>query len=140
MTPYQTKSNKLTGTNLKEVKKNAMALYKEIASKTKRRPYVRSAYFKEGRKKQKIFFDYFWQHLRQKNQRDQMRRLKYFKAAIEVIKYSRNHPKSEDNPHKAGEILHRFAGLTKDKEIFFVQIKEDKKTSKKYLMSCFPLE
>jgi hypothetical protein len=57
-----------------------------------------------------------------------------------VIKNSRNHPTSEENPHKKGEILHRFAGLTKDKELFYVQIKEDKRSGKKYFMSCFPQE
>ena len=40
--------------------------------------------------------------------------------------------------NKSGEILHRFAGSTKEKELFFVQIKEDKKTGQKYLISIFP--
>ena len=43
-----------------------------------------------------------------------------------------------ENADNRNEILHRFAGKTKDKEIFFVQIKENKKNSKKYFMSCFP--
>ena len=88
----------------------------KIKKQTKRRPYVRSTYFN----KQKIFFDFFWKHLFQKN--------------------PKNHPLSEENPHKKSEILHRFAGLTKDKELFYVQIKENKRNNKKYFMSCFPLE
>jgi len=78
-------------------------------------------------------------HLQQKTPKERMRRLKYFRVAIEVIKYSRNHPISQDNHYKSGEILHRFAGLTKDKELFYVQIKESKRSNKKHLMSCFPV-
>lgn len=33
-----------------------------------------------------------------------------------------------------------FAGLTGNNDLFYVQIKEDKKVRKKYFMSCFPPE
>jgi len=140
MIPYPTKSNKLAGHNFKEVEVNAMLIYKKITDRTKRKPYVRSAYFRTQGKKQKIFFDYFWTHLYQKGFKERVKRLRYFKASVEVIKESRNHPVSIDNPHKKGEILHRFVGLTKDKELFYVQIKENKRIGQKYFMSCFPIE
>jgi len=111
-------------------------LLNKIKKQTKRRPYVRSTYFN----KQKIFFDFFWKHLFQKNPKERIRRLQYLAPALEIIKNSKNHPLSEENPHKKSEILHRFAGLTKDKELFYVQIKENKRNNKKYFMSCFPLE
>jgi len=57
-----------------------------------------------------------------------------------LIKNIRLEPTSKQNPNKPKEILHRFAGLTKDKEIFYVQIKEDKNTDKKYFMSVFSPE
>lgn len=136
MISYTTKARKLPGTNYAEVRSHAMFLFNQIKRKTKRRPYIRSAYFN----KQKIFFDYFWPHLFQKSPKERLKRLKYFEAALEVIKNSRDHPISEDNPHKKGEILHRFAGLTKNKELFYVQIKEEKRSGRKYLMSCFPIE
>ena len=104
MIPYQTKSNKLAGTDYKEVYKNAMFIFRKIESATKRKPYVRSAYFRENKKKQKIFFDYFWVHLSQKGPKERVKRLQYFK------------------------------------ELFYAQVKENKKTKQKYLMSCFPLE
>jgi hypothetical protein len=129
--PYQTKAKKVAGTNLGEVYENASRIYREIASRSKRRPYVRSTYFK----KEKIFFDYFWDHLRQKLPKERFRRLKYFKASIELIKNSKNQPVLKENIDKKG-ILYRFSGLTAEKETFFVQIKEDKK-KKKYFMSCF---
>ena len=134
MIPYQTKIKKLPGTSYAEVRKQALAIFNEIKKKTKRKPYVRLAYFN----KQKVFFDYFWQHLLEKSLKERTRRLKYFACALDLIKNSRNKPIIKQNPNKKIEILYRFAGLTKEKELFLVQIKEDKKNDKKYLMSCFP--
>jgi hypothetical protein len=134
MIPYQTKTGKLSGTSDDEVYKQARAVYDHIKSKSKRRPYIRSAYF--GR--QKVFFDFFWKHLAEKrSRRVRTQRLKYFACAIELIRKSRNEPISKENPNKRSEILHRFVGLTRDRELFFVQIKEDRRTSRKYLMSVF---
>lgn len=134
MIPYQTKVKKLSGRNYSEVKNNADLVFGEIKSKTKRRPYVKSAYFG----KQKIFFEYFWTHLFQKSFEERYRRLKYFPCAVELIKNSKNDPNIFKNPVKKSEILYRFTGLTKDKELFYVQIKEDVKNDKKYFMSVFP--
>lgn len=136
MIPFQTKLKTLSGTSYGEVKKQALIAFKEIERRTRRKPYVRSAYFK----KQKIFFDYFWPHLFEKSPKNRFKRLKYFEAAIELIKYSRNSPSVKPNPNKKDEILYRFAGLTLNKELFYVQIKENKKNNKKYFMSCFPPE
>lgn len=136
MQPYQSKFKKLPGTNYKEIYPVALRLYKQIKSKTKRRPYIRSAYFR----KEKVFLDYFWQHLREKNLKDRTRRLKYYQCALDLIKNSRLEPISKQNPNKPREILHRFAGLTNNKELFFVQISKDKKKGHKYFMSVFPPE
>lgn len=137
MIAYQTKLSKLPGTDFREVHKKALEIFADIKRRTKRKPYLRSAYFH----KQKIFFDYFWIHLFQKsNWQDRVRRLKYFPAAIELIQKSRNSPHTRENPHKRSELLHRFAGLTRNKEVFFVQIKENKRTYTKQLMSIFPPE
>ena len=134
MIPYQSDKIKLAGTNYFEIRKQALFIFNQIKKKTKRRPYIRSSYFK----KQKIFFDYFWTHLRQKPPRERFKRLQYFEAAIDLIKNSRREPTSKQNPNKRGEIVHRFIGVTVNKEQFSVQIKEDLKTDKKYFMSCFP--
>jgi hypothetical protein len=136
MIPYQTKTKKISGTDYREVHSKILAIFKQIKSKTKRRPYIRSAYFK----KHKIFFDYFWRHLWQKPWKERTKRLKYFSCAVDLIQNSRQEPTSKQNPNKKSEILHRFAGLTKDKELFYAQIKEDKKTGQKYFMSVFPPE
>src|SRR3989339_348767 len=134
MLPYLAKSKDLTGTNYADVFKQAKQLFKSIEARTKRRPYLRSAYFH----KQKIFFDFFWQHLAQKRYPDRVRRLRYFPCAVELILKSRIHPESMDNPTNKGEILHRFTGMTKSKQLFYTQIKEDKRKGNKQLMSVFP--
>ena len=135
MIPYQAKSKKVSGSSYGEVLRNAFMVYDEIKKKTKRRPYIRSAYFK----KEKVFLDYFREHLFQKLPKERTRRLKYFKAACELIRDSRLGPIEKTELFEKKEVLYRFAGLTAEKEMFFVQIKENKK-KKKYFMSCFPSE
>jgi hypothetical protein len=132
MVPYKTKSKKISGTSYSEVMRNAFAVYDEIKKKTKRRPYIRSAYFK----KEKIFLDYFREHLFQKSPKERINRLRYLKAAIELVKNSRNEPIIKKDPNKNKETFYKFIGLTGEGDLFFVQIKEDKR-KRKYLMSCF---
>lgn len=134
MIPYKTKSKKLSGTNLSEVAHTVSLIHQKIKKRTKRQPYIRSAYFK----KEKIFLNYFWEHLHQKAPRERYKRLKFFVPAIELIEKSKNAPVSKLNPNK-NEILHRFAGITKEGELFYVQIKENNRKGK-YFMSCFPPE
>ena len=131
---FQSKVRKLSGSDYKEVYGQARSIYKEISSKTKRKPYIRSAYFR----KHKIFLHYYWDHLWTKNWRDRVRRLKYYLCAIDLIKNSKIEPTSKENPNKKSEILHRFTGITKNKEIFFVQIKEEKRSGEKHFISVFP--
>lgn len=134
---YQVKVGKIPGTDLKEVFKRARKIYDSIVGNAKRRAHVRSKYFK----KQKIFLGLFWHHIDDKlNRRDKIRRLKYFPCAIDLIINSNYGPNSiKENPHKSSEILYRFTGITKDQEIFHVQIKEDIRTREKFLISAFPV-
>ncbi len=135
METYRTRVSKLAGTDYREIHKKARYFYERIRNRTKRRPYVRSAYFD----KDKIFLDVFWSHLFGKpNWRDRVRRVKFLPPAIELIEHSRSEPESKENPNRSSEILHRFTGITPDQEIFYVQIKEDKRTSQKFLISIFP--
>ena len=135
MQVYRCKSKKFSGSDFHEVRERAFGLYTEIKKKTKRRPYIRSAYFN----KSKIFLDLFWHHLFEKeNWRDRMRRMKYFGCAVELIQKTRFEPVTKENPNKTGEILHRFYGLTSDNELFYVQIKEDKRKDQRFLISVFP--
>lgn len=133
---YRTKVKKLPGTDYGDVYPLAFSIFKQLRAKTKRRPYLRSAYFN----KEKVFLDYFWEHLHSKNSRDRVRRMKYYPCAIELIKYSKAEPVSKENPNRKSEKLHRFAGATPDDDLFYVQINEDKKTSQKFFLSVFPAE
>ena len=135
MKVYRTKVSKLKGTDFHEVRKKAFSVYMRIKSRSKRRPYVRSVYFSGD----KMFISLFWKHLFDKQKwQDRMRRAQYFTAGIELIRYTRFAPKSKENPNKSNEILHRFAGVTKDGDLFYVQIKENKRSGQKHLISIFP--
>jgi len=137
MKVYKTKARKYSGSDFHEVNQQARGLYSQIKKKSKRRAYLRSAYFS----KEKVFIDLFWHHLFEKeNWRERMRRIKYFGCAVELIRNSRFEPKSKENPNRSSEILHRFYGTTAEDELFCVQVKEDKKKSQKFLMSVFPTD
>lgn len=133
---YKTTKNKIAGTSFHEVNKTAEQLFKLIKSRTKRTPYVRSKYFK----KEKVFITLFWAHLFEKHEKDRMRRLKFFDCAIDLIKNSNFDPETRENFKKKDELLHRFCGITKNKEVFVVQIKENKRTKRKDLISIYPSE
>jgi hypothetical protein len=131
---YRTKIARFTGTDYHEVIRNARRAYKDISSKTKRKPYVRSAYFK----KEKVFLDYFWQHMEDKSWRDRVRRLRFYPCALDLIRNSHVTPVTVKNPNRISEKLHRFSGVTKSGEIFVVQIKEDVNRNEKYFISIYP--
>lgn len=116
--------------------KSSERYFSVFRRKTKRQPYIRSAYFL----KQKVFFNLFWVHLFDKTNTIRTERLKLLACGIELIEKSRNHPESKDNLLKSSETLHRFLDISKEKIKFAVQIKEIKRTGKKYLMSIFPYE
>lgn len=134
---FQIKGRKIPGTKFRIVHKKAFRYYQEIKRKSKRRPYVRSTYFN----KEKIFISLFWHHVFENRlYTDQLRRLKFFPCGIELMKSTTFAPESKDNPNKPSEILHRFAGFTGDNEFFIVQIKENKNTSEKFLISIYPAD
>lgn len=134
---FITKSSSFSGSDYREVNRKATVLYRNIKKKTKRRPYVRSAFFD----KSKVFLELFWQHLWQKqNFRDKIRRLRYFACAIELIECSKIQPSSKVNPNRRLESLHRFSGVSRDGHPFIVQIKENTENGEKWLISIFPEE
>lgn len=133
---YHSRFGLLPGTSLSEVYRHAKHLLQQHTHKTRRKPYIRSAYFT----KRKVFTNIFWSHLQDKGPRERYERLKYFAVAVDLIEHSRNKPSVLANPNKPAEVLHRFFGITKDKQSFVVQIKENKRSKRLYLMSCFKWE
>jgi len=49
-------------------------------------------------------------------------------------------PALKQNPNKKSEIFYKFSGITKEKDLFFVQVKEDTRSGEKYFISVFPEE
>lgn len=133
MRVYQTKSGKLTGTDFVEVRRKAFFIFKQIKRKSKRHPYIRSAYFN----KDKIFLNLFWAHLFDKPLGERLRRLKYFAAAIELIEQSRIKPEIKKDPNSK-EVFYRFSGFSKEGDLFYVQIKCKEPSDNKHLISIFP--
>ncbi|MFA6486421.1 MAG: hypothetical protein WCT40_03575 [Candidatus Magasanikbacteria bacterium] len=134
---YKTRAKKFAGTDFGEVHRQAFGLYTEIKKKSKRRTYIRSAYFA----KEKIFLDLYWHHLFEKsNWRDRVRRMKFFGCAVELIQTSHFKPNQTKNPNEPKEMLYRFYGTDANNEIFCVQIKENLKKKQKFLISVFPVD
>lgn len=134
MEVYITKKQKIAGSSFKEVNRTAQLIFKQIKKKTKRTPYVRSTYFN----KDKVFLNLFWMHLHEKQEKDRVRRLRFFECAIDLIQNSRIDPESRENFAHKNELLHRFCGETFNGEKFIVQIKENKRTKRKDLISIYP--
>jgi hypothetical protein len=131
---YQVKAAKLAGTSGTDVRKQAEVIMRVERARTKRQPYVRSAYFS----KDKVFIQPFWQHAWDKSWRDRMRRLRFLPCALELIRHSHLTPGSRQSSDDPNVILHRFAGETLSGETFFVQVRQNKKTGRKDFMSVFP--
>ena len=136
MRVYQAKAVTISGTDFHEVWRIASYFYQRIKKKSRRLPYVRSVYFK----KDKIFLNIFWSHLFEKSWPDRMRRLKFLPVAIELLEKSPFDPLTKENPNEFGVLLHRFFGTTKNGISFCVQIKAEKSSNKKYLISIFPTD
>jgi hypothetical protein len=133
MNYFQSKYGKLPGSSYAEVLKKARLIFREIEKQSKRSPYVRSRYFD----RQKIFLSYFWSHLEQKRLVEKTRRIKYYRCAIDLLKNTMIAPNTIKDTAQSGVLLHRFAGKTKDGDMFFVQVKENRNTGK-FFMSVFP--
>ena len=135
MKTYRSKYNQIKGSSHVQVMREARYEYHKIQKRTPRRQaYVRSAYFK----KDKVFINQFWDHLRQKSPGDQVRRLKLYLCAIDLIRNSKVSPDTIYTYLDMNTALHRFHGIANDGKRFEVQVKEDKRTNRKDFMSVFP--
>lgn len=129
---YRCKSGLIPGHNYVTIVKIARRIFNDAVGKTKRRPYIRSAYFKG----EKIFLDNFWPHLIQKNPKDRFRRLQLLKAGLELLRCSKREPIFAQRNELGHEAFYRFLGKVAG-QFFVVQIKEDLKRRQKFFMSAF---
>jgi hypothetical protein len=131
---YPVKSKPITGSKYKDLLKKVRTEYKYIAKQTKRTPYVRSEYFK----KDKIFLSLYWTHLSETPMYTQKHRLKLFNCGIELLRHTTFPPETKPNPNGRNELVYRFGGKTPDGQKFYVQVKQEIRSGKKYFMSVFP--
>ena len=127
MKVVQVKASPYSGSDYSELYPKARKLYNQIKGQTKRQPYVRSKYFKN----QKVFIELFWVHLNQKNNKDRVKRIRFYGAGIELLREIRQEPITKSNPNKPNELLHRFAGVTIQGDLFYIQVKENTKLNVK---------
>ena len=125
----------LPGSSYDEVVAHARKEYNAIRRLTKRQPYVRSKYFRGD----KVFVTVFWDHLMQKHRGDRMRRLKFYRAAIDLLRNSTLRPtvSTATDPAHSDILLYRLYGRTRDGREFCVQVKQDMRSGRKDFMSVF---
>jgi len=130
---YNTKYSQLSGSSYNEALKRARQEYNAIAHPTKRQPYIKSKYFSG----EKVFLAVFWTHLMDKNQKDRTKRLRFYKAALDLLRNSQINPDTITSAEDQRMLLYRFYGITRDGSYFCVQVKEDIRTKRKDFMSVF---
>lgn len=130
---FTSKQNLLAGSSYDEVVAVARKEFNAIRKLTKRQPYVRSSYFRGD----KIFVTIFWDHLMQKHRRNRTLRLKFYKAAIDLLRNTTYAPDTIFDSKDKNTLLHRFYGKTREGIAFCVQVKEDKRSGRKDFMSVF---
>ncbi|MGC1176706.1 MAG: hypothetical protein WA843_01430 [Candidatus Saccharimonadales bacterium] len=134
MKSYRSKVSLLPGTSYDEVVAVARREHKKIEKLTKRQPYVRSTYFS----KDKIFISpLFWTHIMQKSLKERTKRLKFYTAAIDLMRNSHCEPETVFKKDDLSSILHRFYGVTKEGIEYCVQVKQNKRTGRKDFMSVY---
>ncbi len=133
---WSTNTPPFNGQRYEDVEKQVKMLFANLKSMTKRKVHIKSKYFKRD----KVFFDYFWQHLFQKSISQRRQRARLLPCAIELIENSTYTPEIKVNPNKKSETFFRFYGKTQSGQKFSVQIKEHQKRKNKQFMSVFPLK
>lgn len=88
---FHSKHDLLPGSSYDEVVKEARKVFNnDVRSRTKRQPYVRSKYFKND----KIFMTVFWDHVMQKHMKERTKRLRFYRAAIDLLRNTTLNPES----------------------------------------------
>jgi hypothetical protein len=130
---YQSKYERIRGSNDKELFYEARQIYNKYGNKNKRRlPYARSKYFGG----QKVFLNEYFKHLNDKLPSERKRRVVFLKCAIDLIINNKFDPVQNFIADKIE--YYRFAGISADGHLFVVQISKNKKGNR-YFMSAFPV-
>jgi hypothetical protein len=128
---FLVKMQPLAGSTEERARKNALEYYQAIKRKTKRKPYIRAAFFE----KQKIFLDVFWSHTFEKSRKVRAERFKLFPCAIELLEKTTKTPEIYIPTQKKSETWLRFFGRTTTGVHFVVQVKS--RLGRFYLISVY---
>lgn len=135
MNMFKSKHSSLAGTDYQEVMHTARREYQTIQRRNPRRqPYICSKYFSND----KVFINIFWHHLAQKRKGEQIQRAKLLACAVDLLRNTTITPDTIFSRVNSNEMLHRFTGQTKDGQLFYVQVKQSKRSNRKDFMSVFP--
>lgn len=134
MNVYVVKSTPLQGSTYSRTIKYARDYYSLLKAKSKRKPYVRSKYFRN----QKVFLGLFWGHLFNKRRATRHSRVRLLPCAVEFIINNKFPPISIKSTQNKKEYWYRFQGRTKNNIYFAIQIKS--KLNHLYLMSVFEIK
>ena len=134
---FQSRNTQIPGSSYDEVVRHVRRSHNTIAKMTKRQAYVRSSYFRNSGRGEKIFIDLYWEDLAKKNRKIKVERLKLYDAAIDLLRNSRFDSESIFSHANHSLILHRFYGVTRDGIGFCVQVKQDKRSGRLDFMSAF---
>jgi hypothetical protein len=129
---YQSKFDTIRGSDYARVERAAQRVFNIAAHQTKRTPYIRSRYF-DGRK---VFLPLYWNHLMEKVRSERKRRMRYIEPGFDLVRNTRQQPLIY---HRDGVTYYRFFGVTKGNSIYAVQVKEESKRKRLYLVSVFPI-
>ena len=133
---WKVKAKPLPGSKLVVARSAFNKFFTKTFSGSKRKPYIRSKFFG----KRKVFVHLFREHTYQKHRQEQIRRLKLFPAALDLIIHSTCKPLSKSHQTKSYLMLHRFYGRFSNGKAFAVQISENKKRSELFFLSVFEIK
>lgn len=132
MNIYRSRYTKYQGTHAEAVAA-ARREYHAIQKRTPRRaPYVRSQYFR----KDKIFINTFWDHLKQKAPAERSARIRFYHCALDLLRNTSIAPVITKSQESDIELC-RFYGQTTDGIYFCVQVKSNIRNHRKDFMSVF---
>lgn len=137
MKTFQSRHAQLPGSSYDEISPHARKLHHIIEKRTKRQAYVRSTYFRRGKRGDKVFINLYWEDLAKKSRKKKTERLKLYSAAIDLLIHSPFESEVVVSEAAPNLIYHRFYGVTRDNIRYCVQVKQDMRTGRLDFMSAF---
>ncbi len=134
---FQSRHSQIPGTSYDELSHIVRKEHDKIAKRTKRQAYIRSSYFRSGKRGEKVFIGLYWEDIAKKNRKKKVERFKLYTAAIDLLLNSPHASEIILSESNKSIVLHRFYGVTRDGIHFCVQVKQNIRTGRLDFMSAF---